>query len=134
MTIARQYIILSVAMPNPSQSDQPSSAELALHQALLADLGQIGFFRRGTLLRRFTRCGSPGCHCHADPPQLHGPYWQWTRKVRSKTVTVRLSDAQATLLQQWLANGRTYDQKLADLEHLSNRVTDRILNAARETP
>lgn len=32
--------------------------------------------------------GTPGCRCKADPPQLHGPYWQWTRKVAGKTVTL----------------------------------------------
>jgi hypothetical protein len=97
---------------------------------LLADLGKIGFFRRGTLLSRFTRCGKPGCRCQADPPQLHGPYWQWTRKVKGKTVTVTLSESQAALLRGWLENGHLYDQQLAELEQLSVDVTDRLLAAS----
>src|SRR3974390_730771 len=28
--------------------------------------------------RRYPRCAPPGCKCHADPPQPHGPYYQWT--------------------------------------------------------
>ena len=93
------------SQPRP-KTPKPSRAELARQRALLTDLGKIGFFRRGTLLSRFTRCGKPGCRCRADPPQLHGPYWQWTRKVKAKTVTVTLSESQATLLRGWLDNGR----------------------------
>ncbi len=119
-----------MASHSPQKPLQPSPAELARQRALLADLGKIGLFRRGTLLRRFTRCGKPSCRCQADPPRLHGPYWQWTRKVKGKTVTVTLSEAQAALLQGWLENGRLYDQQLAELEQLSVRVTDRLLAAA----
>ena len=31
------------------------------------------------------------CGCHADPPRLHGPYWQWTRKIAAKTICRWLS-------------------------------------------
>ena len=41
-----------------------------------------------------TRCGHANCRCHADPPQLHGPYHQWTRKKNGKTATRILSDDQ----------------------------------------
>ena len=51
------------------------------HQALAARLGQVGFAVSGSLTRRYTRCGKPGCRCQADPPQPHGPYYQLTRKV-----------------------------------------------------
>jgi len=112
------------------KTPQPSPDELARQRALLADLGKIGFFRRGTLLSRFTRCGKRGCRCQADPPQLHGPYWQWTRKVKGKTVTVTLSESQAVLLRGWLDNGHLYDLQLAQLEQLSVEVTDRILAAS----
>jgi hypothetical protein len=27
----------------------------------------------------------------ADPPRLHGPYWQWTRKVAARTICRWLS-------------------------------------------
>ena len=119
-----------MASPPRRKTSQPSPDERASQRALLADLGKIGFFRRGTLLSRFTRCGKPGCRCQADPPRLHGPYWQWTRKVKGKTVTVTLSESQAALLREWLENGRLYDRQLAELEQLSVQVTDRLLAAA----
>jgi hypothetical protein len=41
-----------------------------------------------------TRRGYPGCRWQADPPQLHGTYHQWTRKIGGKTVTRILTDDQ----------------------------------------
>ena len=96
------------------------------HQLQLA-LSRIGYFRRGTLLKRFMPCGKPGCACQASPPRLHGPYYQWTRKVAGKTVTVRLTAEQAELLASWIATGRELDRLIAEMERLSLRATDRIL-------
>ena len=58
------------------------------YQQLQRALSRVGYFRRGTLLKRFMTCGKPGCACKSSPPRLHGPYYQWTRKIGGKTVTV----------------------------------------------
>ena len=97
------------------------------YQDLLRALSHLGYFRRGTLLKRFMPCGKPGCACQASPPRLHGPYYQWTRKVAGKTVTVRLTHEQADLLAGWIATGREMDKIIAKMEHLSLRATDRLL-------
>lgn len=99
-------------------------------RALKASIADVGHFRRGTVLRRFIRCGRPSCRCQANPPKLHGPYYQWTRKVKGKTVTVRLTKEQARLLQQWIANGRQLDRIVAEMERVSHRLTERLLQAA----
>ena len=67
-------------------------------------------------------CGKPGCRCQAVPPELHGPYYQWTRKVAGKTATVRLTRSQATLLDTWIANGRRLDR--IQMQRVSHRATD----------
>jgi hypothetical protein len=54
----------------------------------------------------YTRCGTAGCRCHADPPQPHGPNYQWTAKINGKTVTRCLTDREANLYQEWIANDR----------------------------
>lgn len=97
----------------------------------LADLGPI---RRGTVLHRLMPCGNSGCRCHADPPQLHGPYYDWTRKVKGKTVTVRVTEEQALLLKQWIANARRLDEILADMKRVSERITEPLFQAARKPP
>lgn len=112
---------------------------LAQHyQELQRALSQLGYFRRGTLLKRLMACGKPGCACQASPPRLHGPYYQWTRKVGGKTVTVRLTHEQADLLEGWIATGRELDKIIAQMERLSLRATDHLLKELpppmRKTP
>ncbi len=119
-----------MARGSAPDGDQPDPEETRQRQELLAEIGRIGYVRRGTLLQRPNRCGTATCRCHADPPRMHGPYWQWTRKVRGKTVTQRVSEEQAALLGTWLENARRLDQLLVELDVLSTQVTDRILAAA----
>jgi hypothetical protein len=83
------------------------------------ELADVGFVLRGTLLQRFKRCSSPGCACHADPPSLHGPYWQWTAKVEGKTVTHALSDDQVQRYREWMHNAQQLDRILAELFDIS---------------
>lgn len=99
---------------------------------LKAALAEIGWFRRGSVQRRLMRCGTAGCRCQANPPKLHGPYYQWTRKVKGKTVTVRLTQEQAGLMRQWIDNGRRLEGIVADMERVSQRMTEPLLEAARK--
>ena len=96
-------------------------------------LADIGLFRRGSVVRRLVPCGKPGCACQSDPPRLHGPYYQWTRKVRGKTVTVRLTESEANLLSEWIGNARQLDRALATMEHLALRMTERLLRRTRHS-
>ena len=58
------------------------------YQQLKDALAGLGYIRRGTLLKHFGTCGKPNCACKSSPPRLHGPYYQWTRNIGGKTVTV----------------------------------------------
>ena len=108
------------------------------YQQLQRALSRVGYFRRGTLLKRFMTCGKPECACKASPPRLHGPYYQWTRKIAGKTVTVLFTREQADLLAGWIAEGRQLDRIIAQMQRLSLRATDRMLKelspAARKAP
>lgn len=104
-------------------------AEQAQKREILATLDASGWFVRGSLLKVANQCGTPGCRCKAEPPRLHGPYWQWSRKIGGKTVSVRLTDAQADLVRNWIANARIVDEHLAELDKLARQVTERILAA-----
>jgi len=88
---------------------------------------RVGYFRRGSLVKRFMVCGKPNCACHASPPRLHGPYYQWTRKIRGKTVTVLFTHEQADVLADWIAAGRELDRIVSQMERLSLRATDLLL-------
>jgi N-acetyl-anhydromuramyl-L-alanine amidase AmpD len=52
----------------------------------------------------------------ADPPQPHGPYYQWTRKVAAKTVGRWLSPEQAADYQVFIDNHRRLRELFARLE------------------
>ena len=105
----------------------PTDYERERYEQLKRTIADIGLIRRGSLVRRFMPCGKPGCRCQTEPPELHGPYYQWTRKVGGKTVTVRLTKDQATLLATWVANGRRLDRILAQMQRVSHRATDGLL-------
>jgi hypothetical protein len=99
------------------------------YDALKHEVERLGFVRPGSVVRRFMPCGKPGCRCMADPPQLHGPYYEWSYKVRGKTVTKRLSEAQARLCQEWQQNHRQLRMLVRRMERVSLRETDRLLHA-----
>lgn len=107
---------------------RPTDAER--YEALKRQLADVPPIRRGSLVRRFMPCGKPGCRCQASPPRLHGPYYQWTRKVQGKTVTVRVDAAQAKLLREWIQNGRRLDALIRQMEQVSLRLTERLLRRA----
>lgn len=97
------------------------------YEVLKKSLAGVGYVRRGSVVRRFMPCGKSGCVCQESPPQLHGPYYQWTRKIRGKTVTVRLTPEQADHLRRWIESGRELNRIVAQMERLSLRATDRLL-------
>jgi hypothetical protein len=103
----------------------------ARYEALKRAISALGPIRRGSLVRRFMPCGKPGCGCQASPPTLHGPYYQWTRKVAGKTVTVRLTPEEARLVNGWISTGRQLDQIVAQMETVSLRITQRVLTQRR---
>jgi hypothetical protein len=100
----------------PASDDRSADQARA---AIQAALGQIGFALPGSITISGTRCGKARCACKADPPALHGPYIQWTRTVKGKTVTRRLTPAQYQAYKPWFANARRLRALAAELEALS---------------
>ena len=104
---------------SPTPAQQSEAARIA------AELAALGFARdSSTLADRMTRCGHPNCRCHADPPQMHGPYHQWTRKKNGKTATRILSDDQLADYGPWFDNHRRLRELLAELEELSLAIAE----------
>jgi hypothetical protein len=89
------------------------------HRALLAEMAEIGWTLPGSITERHTRCSNPMCRCRAEPPQLHGPYSTWTRKVDNTTVTRNLTAEQAERYRPWFANARRLRELRKQLEDLS---------------
>ena len=111
-----------------NENVSPTPAQRARARRIAAEitarLADVTFALPGTLADRMTRCGYAGCRCHADPPQLHGPYHQWTRKINGKTVTRILTDDQLADYQPWFDNQRRLRDLITELETLSQEIAD----------
>ena len=55
-------------------------------------------------------------------PGAGGPCFQWTRKVKAKTVSVALSKEQYEWLKAAIANWRTVQSSLREMRRLSRQV------------
>jgi hypothetical protein len=104
-----------------------SSDGKAKLEALKKEILSLGFVRPGSLVRRFMPCGNARCRCMAKPPQLHGPYYEWSYKVAGKTKTRRLTEEQVKLCQEWLRDHKTLKRIVRQMERLSLTETDRTL-------
>jgi hypothetical protein len=99
----------------PAASHQDQARQIAAELAAIAGTGMV---LPGSITQRRIRCGHTRCACHADPPRLHGPYWQWTRKIAAKTTGRWLSPDQYHDYQPWIDNDRRLRDLLARLEAL----------------
>ena len=90
-------------MKNTSKQAAPLPAA---YLRLQKQLGELGWMATGSLVER-------------NKPGQGGPRYQWSRRVRGKTVTVALSREQFQWLQTAIANLRTAWQILAQMEKLT---------------
>jgi hypothetical protein len=104
---------------------EPTEEETEAQHRLVARLGELGFVLPGSLMRRHTRCGNRRCHCYGKPPELHGPYLQWTHTEENKTVSRIWSNEQLSLYEGWLDNARRARETLSELEALAIAIVQR---------
>lgn len=97
------------------------------YRAAQDQIRDLGFVAPGSVIERYTLCGTPGCRCHGDPPIPHGPYVQYTRKIDGKTHTRRLTTWQAERYREWIANRRRLDGLTDQMDQLSRQATDLLL-------
>ena len=103
---------------------KPSPAQRAARDRIAAELAQAGFALPGTLTVRAYACGKPGCRCRADPPRLHGPYAEWTRKIGGKTITRRLTPGQLAEYQPLFDNAKKLRALLSELQDLTLQIIE----------
>lgn len=102
------------AEPGQTASDRTGATPAALgewrehHARLTACLAGPGWISEGSAQDR--------------GPGAGGPCYQWTRKVRSKTVSVALSREQYEWLAAAIANWRTVQSTLKAMQRLSRTV------------
>jgi hypothetical protein len=108
-----------------ARSALPATPDPRFRQAR-QELQQLEYFLKGTVLKRMMKCGQPNCACHRDASQRHGPYFEWTYKVKGKTVNVKLSPQVAPLYQAATKQHRKLKAALARMERLSRTLLARL--------
>jgi hypothetical protein len=101
-----------------------SPAQQAARDRIAAELAAAGLALPGTLTVRAYACGKQNCRCHADPPRLHGPYAEWTRKINGKTITRRLNEAELAAWRPLFDNARKIRALLAELQDLTLEIIE----------
>jgi hypothetical protein len=84
----------------PQTSDRPVK-----YPQLCGGLSQAGWISEGYVQNR--------------GPGAGGPCYQWTRKIKGKTISVALSKEQFLWLQQAIANWRQVQSTLKEMQRLS---------------
>ena len=88
-------------------------------QELKQEFERLGYFCKGTVLKRMMKCGKATCACQNDPAKRHGPYFEWTYKAVGKTVNVKLTPEAAPLYKAASQQYRKLKSLLNRLERLS---------------
>ena len=123
-------------MPNkrpPSRSTVTDQTAKRFRE-LKADLAQIEYFAKGTVLARMVKW-KPHCACHDNPKKRHGPYFEWTYKAQGKTVNVRLTPESAPIFQAAAKQYKKLKSTLTRMEKLSRQGLSRSVGqASRRAP
>ncbi len=91
------------------------------HARLTAQMGKLGLVLQGTITQRTIERESPE---EPGKCRTYGPYYQWTYKQQGKTVTVNLTEAQATIYQEAIDEHRKLEKLLEDLRATSRWILD----------
>jgi hypothetical protein len=100
------------------------------YEAAKAQIQALGYVLPGTVQRRLYRCGKPNCRCMTEGI-LHGPYYQWTRKVSGKTVNINLDTASTKKVKEWIQNNRNLRKLCRRLEKTSLSVLQTTTNMGK---
>jgi hypothetical protein len=104
------------------------------YRELAHELSEVGYIASGSVALRANRCGKANCACHDDPPRLHGPYWHFTAKVDGKTVNKLLSEDDARLYEEWIANDRKVRSLLTEMRSVAAKAQALMLTEKASAP
>ena len=79
----------------------------------------------GSLVERSMICGKANCRCRDEPPQLHGPYSQWSYTVANKRFTRWLTPEQRERYRPRIEAGKQLRELLKELERLEMLSAER---------
>jgi len=114
--------MLGVREEEPMKLDRSSAAK---QRRIAAALSEIDLALPGSLTVRAYRCGKAKCRCRGEPPQLHGPYAFWTRKIDGKTVSRILTSEELAEYQPLFDNARKLRDLVSQLQELTLELVEK---------
>ena len=97
----------------------------ARYDALAEKLSKTGLILQGTITERSIEAGD-------DKEKVYGPYYQWTRKIRQKTVTVNLSRSQAKAYQKAIENNKRVEKIIKEMRSLSLQICEATTDGVKK--
>ena len=98
------------------------------YQKLRDQLAQTGYITTGSITTVYRKCGKSYCFCAKNEKAVHGPYSVWTRKVKGKTVTRNLTDAQVELCRECIQNMRRLEAIIDKMKELTVKYIEEQKN------
>lgn len=89
----------------------------ARYNALAEQLSKTGLILQGTITERSIESGD-------NKEKVYGPYYQWTRKIKQKTVTVNLSRSQVKVYQKAMDNNKKLEKIIKEMMALSMKIME----------
>jgi hypothetical protein len=113
-------------MPDGKKSKNSKIIRMqARYRTLAASLENTGLILQGTITERSIESGD-------DKEKVYGPYYQWTRKVRQKTVTVNLSQSQSKVYQQAIDNNKILENTISEMRDLSLKICEATTESVKK--
>lgn len=84
-------------------------------------LGNVGLILQGNIHKRVEVRPDP---YNFGKKKEYGPYFQWTKKIKGKTVTVNLSESQAEIYGKAIEENRNLMSIINELREVSVQILD----------
>lgn len=103
----------------PSRTETILANYALRFETLRQEINELGYFCKGTVLKRMMKCGQDRCACHHNPAKRHGPYFEWTYKAKGKTINIRLTPEEVPVYLAATQQYRSLKSLLTRMERLS---------------
>jgi hypothetical protein len=92
------------------------------YEKLKKEVGHLGLVAQGTITPRQITKPDP---VDRRRKKTYGPYFQWTMKIKGRTVTVNLARSQARKFRKAIANQRKLEKTLCQMRAVSLQILNR---------
>ena len=92
----------------------------------------LSFFRPGTLIERYRKCGKSNCHCANEGAKGHGPQWSLTRAKKGKTITKIIPADAVDITKKQIAEYKEFTRCVSELVEVNIKICDELLNSNQE--